>query len=140
MLTLRERFDARWTPNLVTGCHEWRGQIDRGGYGRYNAESAHRLAWKMHAGQIPEGLELDHLCRVRRCVNPLHLEAVTQRENILRGRSNPVAVNARKTHCPQGHPLVKGNLYFNAGTKHRTCRKCKCADQRRYYNERHDAD
>ena len=73
---------------------------------------SHRYAYELVIGPIPKGLTLDHLCRVRGCVNPGHLEPVTQRENTLRGTS-PVAANPGKTHCPSGHPYKKPHLYIN---------------------------
>lgn len=93
------------------GCWLWVG-TDNGKYGTLGLSIdgtrtslyAHRLSYEMHVGPIPEGLTIDHLCRVPLCVNPDHLEAVTQRENSLRG-TGVSAVNARKTHCPKGHPL-----------------------------------
>jgi hypothetical protein len=87
-------------------------------------------------GAVPEGLELDHLCRVRGCVNPKHLEPVTHRENLMRGESWS-AVNARKTHCPEGHPYDETNTYID-GKGRRRCRECARAyDLRRYYAGTH---
>lgn len=76
---------------------------------------------------MPAGLGLDHLCRVRRCVNPAHLEPVTDRVNILRGQA-PSAVNAAKTHCIRGHPFNSVNTYWfteTNGTRGRQCRTCR---------------
>lgn len=107
------------------GCWLWKGYIDpRYGYGRYgnrkNRKQAHRLVYELLHAKIPDGLFLDHLCRVRHCVNPEHLEPVTKRTNTLRGIGFP-ALNSRKTHCPKGHP------YDIAYGKHKTrgCSKCK---------------
>ena len=88
---------------------------------------AHRLLYEHMVGPIPEGLCLDHLCRVRACVNPAHMEVVTLAENKRRGESGP-AQNARKTHCPQGHPYDEANTYRYNGW--RQCRTC-CLDRRR---------
>lgn len=73
-------------------------------------QPAHRVAYELFVGPIPEGLTLDHLCRVRHCVNPLHLEPVTRGENTRRNDSAP-SQNARKTHCIRGHALIPENLY-----------------------------
>jgi hypothetical protein len=92
---------------------------------------AHRFAYELFVDEIPDGLTLDHLCRNPRCVNPGHLEPVTQRENTLRGIS-PVAVNAAKTHCKHGHLLDEANTYMtNAGS--RQCRTCNRLRMRRRY-------
>ena len=112
-------------------CWTWTGSIGSRGYGvvYYDRDPvherlmAHRVA-KILAGEIiPDGLQLDHLCRVRHCVNPAHTEAVTLKENIMRGFWRG-AVNARKTHCQHGHPLAGQNLIVRADLK-RACRKCK---------------
>ena len=87
---------------------------------------SHRLAYELEIGPIPAGLEIDHLCRVRNCVNPAHLEPVTHAENIRRG-TGPLAENARKTECVHGHPLEGANLYVRPGDGHRQCRACNTA-------------
>lgn len=97
-----------------TGCLTWIGSRSRGGYGRihlrFALHQAHRIAWVAEAGiDLPDGTQIDHLCRNRACVNPDHMEPVTSRTNTLRGMS-PQAVNARKTHCPEGHELSGDNL------------------------------
>jgi hypothetical protein len=107
-------------------CWLWMAGVNTSGYGwfGYNgARTAHGLAYEWLVGTVPHGLQLDHLCRVRHCVNPAHLEPVTQRENIMRGESFGAA-NARKTHCAQGHEFSPENTYIrvNGG---RRCRKCQ---------------
>lgn len=83
---------------------------------------AHRVVYTHYYGPIPDGLELDHMCERRACVNPKHLRAVTHRQNVLRSRSNPYAINARKDTCAQGHPF---------GGSKGSRRKCQtCANQR----------
>lgn len=84
---------------------------------------AHRLAYEWAVGPIPPGAQIDHLCREPRCINPDHLEAVTQRENIVRGES-PSAVNARKTHCLHGHEFTPENTYRRPDDGNRQCRAC----------------
>lgn len=117
---------------MPNGCWEWTGCItkgERGGYGRISIGNrklalAHRVAYELYVGPIPEGLTLDHLCRVRHCVNPTHLEPVTQRENCLRGESR-AARHARQTHCVHGHPLSGDNLYtYPNGRRKRACLTC----------------
>lgn len=88
------------------------GAIDKDGYGQfmhnYKNNRAHRISYEIHIGKIPETLVLDHLCRNPNCVNPHHLEAVTQGENTTRGNSIS-NINIIKTHCPRGHPYSKEN-------------------------------
>jgi hypothetical protein len=107
------------------GCWSWQGHCDPLGYGRWAGKLAHRLIWESLNGPIPEGLELDHLCRNRRCVNPAHLEPVTHAENMR--RSAP----ATKTHCINGHPYDEANTYIRP-TGQRDCRLCTAARQRAY--------
>lgn len=112
-------------------CWLWVAQIDGCGYGRFQEGgkpiSAHRYAYEALVGQIPDGLTIDHLCRVRHCVNPEHMEAVTRRENTLRG-IGPTAMHARRTHCPQGHPYDEENTCLH-GTS-RSCRTCHRISER----------
>ena len=133
---LPERFWAKVSPEPNTGCFLWAGAVDRKGYGQYRAGSrrdgtrrtvrAHRLAYEELVGPIPEGLQIDHLCRVRCCVNPAHLEPVTNRENVRRGDLG--TKNTAKTHCPAGHPYDEANTRRSAGK--RRCRACDQARQR----------
>lgn len=108
------------------GCWEWTGSKDRGGYGRFSYERkpvlAHRWIHEKINGPVPDGLQLDHLCRNRSCVNPNHLEVVTQRENMMRG-DGPSAKHARKTHCTYGHEFTEENTYRHKGNR-RMCRTC----------------
>ena len=98
---------------------------------------AHRVSYEALVGPIPKDLCIDHLCRVRNCVNPAHLEPVTVRENILRG-NGPTAVNARKAFCKRGHPLFGENLYRKVrnGWPARECRACKRFLGRRWRERR----
>jgi len=112
----------------TSGCWEWTACRTKSGYGIIGAGGrhayAHRVAYELCVGPIPEGLTLDHLCRNRGCVNPAHLEPVTMRENLRRGDS-PVGREARQTHCLRGHPLSGPNLRTDR-RGHRYCRAC-CA-------------
>lgn len=122
-------------------CWLWNGTIDRNGYGQMGIGSltdasrrtvrAHRISYEVARGPIPGDLCLDHLCRVHRCVNPAHLEPVTNRENLLRGEGF-VAIAARKTHCPQGHPYSGNNLYVprSGGRQCKACWQLRRAQRR----------
>ncbi len=115
---------VRITPS---GCWEWQGKIKPNGYGMFWNDTGHlvyvhRFSYEYYIGSIPEGLQIDHLCRVRHCANPKHLEAVTARENQLRGMTL-AATNAAKTHCIHGHPFDKKNTY-RTKKGGRSCRRC----------------
>lgn len=135
------RFARMHTVDKATGCWNWTGTMRGNGYGRLKVgsrytgdrrdEEAHRFSYEMHKGRIPDGLQLDHLCRNTLCVNPDHLEAVTARVNTLRSE-NPAAKNARKTRCPKGHELAGDNLYVSRDGQ-RGCRTCRSATRRAHY-------
>lgn len=110
-----------------SGCLLFTGSLDKDGYGMMGVKGigtqrVHRLAYEVLVGPIPEGMEIDHLCRVRNCMEPAHLEAVTRRVNSLRSESF-AAINARKTHCIHGHEFTPENTYYRTPT-HRQCRQC----------------
>lgn len=112
-------------------CWQWTASTTAGGYGQIRADwpartmlYAHRVAYQFVAGAIPDGLQLDHLCRNRACCNPEHLEPVTNRENGLRGQSF-AAINARKTRCPKGHEYTPENTAVDSNDGSRKCRICR---------------
>lgn len=130
--TVRERIEARVSVT-ETECWIWQLGSDRHGYGRMKVSGkemlAHRASYEAFVGKIPEGLTIDHLCRVPLCVNPSHLEPVSNKENIL--RSDGITAKAsRQTHCKAGHLLSGENLYLFKG--HRHCRACNAARSMKY--------
>lgn len=129
-LSPRQRFEMQHVPEPNSGCWLWLGDVAPHGYGRIMINGkrigAHRYSYQLYKGAIPDDFQIDHLCRVRSCVNPDHLEAVTGRINVLRGKTI-VAENARKTHCSRGHPYSGANLSIKTeGGKfrQRVCRAC----------------
>lgn len=157
---LRGRFDiieaCFWRMVKSDGdCMIWTGHHSNAGYGQFAVSEwssptatsriggrikgrrqviAHRWAYTVRKGRIPEGMYLDHLCRRRNCVNPDHLEPVTMRENLARSPLAPAERNSQKTHCPKGHPYSGDNLFLFAGR--RRCRACDNARCLRYYRSR----
>lgn len=129
MRRLPGRIRAKIAPDANTGCWVWTGCRTSTGYGRvwdgHRSTWAHRLVYTMIVGPIPDGLVLDHLCRNRPCVNPDHLDPVTDRTNTLRG-DNPDVTRQRhraKRHCLRGHPLFGNNVILRGGRRH--CRACQ---------------
>lgn len=106
------------------GCWLWCAGLNHEGYGKFSTGgrtyAAHRFSYEQVTGLIPSGLEIDHLCRTRRCVNPAHLEAVTKRENVRRA----MAARGWVTHCKRGHEFTPENTYVRKnGT--RFCNRCR---------------
>lgn len=125
-----------------SGCWIWQAADNGRGYGVVYFEGrqqlAHRAIYTILVGDIPNGFEVDHLCRVVQCVNPEHLQAVTPRVNKLRSEGI-TAINARKTECPAGHPYDVANTYFHEATNRRRCRACNAAGVRRYKSRKREA-
>jgi hypothetical protein len=125
-----ENFMARVFPDANSGCWLWEGYLTPKGYGRLRHGGAgkvlaHVLSYWLHVGRIPSGMELDHKCRLRCCVNPAHLEPVTHLVNMERGRE------ATKTHCKHGHAYADGFETYHRNDKHgkkyRRCLTCYAA-------------
>ncbi len=124
-----DRFDEKVEIDSATGCWLWTAAMKPNGYGCFGLgaqQYAHRVSYERHKGPIPEGLEIDHLCRVRNCVNPDHLEAVTHRENVRRGTVG--LYNLRKIHCPQGHEYNPENTRVTR----KNLRNCRVCDRDRH--------
>jgi len=123
-------------------CWEWIGAKRRDGYGNFMINGkmiqAHRYSYELYNGTLIQGLVIDHLCRHTSCVNPDHLDQISRKENVLRGIS-PAAINYRKSHCNNGHPLSGDNLWV--GKKGRRCKTCNMPDKQykaEYYKKNKD--
>lgn len=125
--------------NASGECWKWRTRTERSEYGSFRlhgkSQLAHRVAYRDFGRKIPEGFQIDHLCRNKRCVNPAHLEAVTQTENGRRG------INGAKTACPSGHEYSDENATYQIrrGKRVRYCAICLAASKRRTYLRRKNA-
>lgn len=137
---LAQRIEERIERVTESGCWLWLGKINVDGYAKILLDgpqpktvAVHRITYEAAKGPIPAGLQVDHLCRVRCCVNPAHLEAVSHHENQLRGFGWS-GRNARKTHCRNGHPLEVGNIENGLWQRlgYRKCLTCRRATARRY--------
>jgi hypothetical protein len=121
MTNLRERFFEKVERDGEFGCWHWIGARDKKGYGRFRVgrrmHPAHRVAHELLRGPIPAGMTIDHTCRNTGCVNPLHFDIVTLRDNVRRGS------NSLKKVCPQGHEYTEENTLKRRGK--RECRRCE---------------
>lgn len=130
---LRQKYVVR-DAGHDTQCWMWTASTNALGYGKFGIRGgwkpSHRVSYELHVGPVPDGLELDHLCRNPRCVNPDHLEPVTHAENVRRGdaRNNGQRYRERRTHCARGHALTAENEYRWRGL--RMCRACRAASSR----------
>ncbi len=136
-MTMEERFSQYVIPVTESGCWLWTGGLVRHGYGAFHLQKnrkvhAHRFAYQLWKGPLDRTMDVDHLCKVKCCVNPDHLEMVTHRENVLRGNAR-AAHQARQTHCKNGHPLNGNNLIMR-GLYRRNCRTCGNAARLAYYH------
>lgn len=120
-----ERFAA--STHKTDSCWEWTGTIYQNGYGRFMVKKqqflAHRVAYEKAYGEIPDGLVIDHLCRNRKCVNPDHLEAVTNEENLFRGSGYRI-MNGMDDSCIHGHKYTPENTYWEPNGRSVRCRTC----------------
>lgn len=127
------RLVSRIRREPASGCWVWTGVIDKGGYGRLGGRLAHRLTYQAVVGEIPAGLDLDHLCRNRRCVNPSHLEPVSRQTNVDRGSK------ATQSHCKHGHAFDSANTYIHPRYGTQECRACRAVRERERVQRKRDA-
>lgn len=122
---MTDRFSVKYKVDAKTGCWVWTGSKQPSGYATLwngaRPEQGHRISYRMFCGDIPDGHEIDHVCRNRSCVNPDHLRAVSHREN-MRCSDTVMGRNAAKSHCKRGHLLSGDNLKIIRGS--RQCREC----------------
>lgn len=122
-----------------SGCIEWTACLDRDGYGVFQVKdrgrvtllAAHRVAFVLEHGQVPEGMTIDHKCENRKCVNGKHLQALTRTDNTRKSSKNPAVLNSRKTHCLAGHEFDWSNTYIDPAGG-RQCRKCRVRRSAKY--------
>lgn len=142
-LSDQDRFRRSYVEVVANGCWEWQLFKDEDGYGYMKLgsrtdgtrrqERAHRFAYECFVAAIPAGLQIDHLCRNRSCVNPEHMEPVTQLVNTQRGW------RATKLYCPSGHPLFGPNLRIASANGQRVCKECQRHAVRENYVKTHGA-
>lgn len=134
--TRLQRFWEKVDRGADSDCWPWIANDNGHGYGTFGLGTksegmvyAHRFSFELEHGPIPEGLEIDHLCNNRACVNPAHMEVVTHAENMRR-------LAQRRTHCKRGHEYSAENTYVQPGTGKRLCRVCAREERRRKRRER----
>ncbi|MDO8672706.1 MAG: HNH endonuclease signature motif containing protein [Dehalococcoidia bacterium] len=129
----RERIERRFWPKVEKApdseCWRWTAAFDWGGYGQFavthlSIQPAHRVAYELLIAEVPDELEIDHLCRNRWCVNPAHLEPVTHRENMERGLGT-MATPLRTNHCKRGHEFTTTNTVISKRNGARHCKTCQ---------------
>lgn len=134
-IPIERRLEDYAIPEALTGCYLWTKHIDGGGYGRVeylnSCKLAHKVAYELRHGPVPAGLELDHLCRNRACINVDHLEAVTRKVNVHRGISF-AAMNAKLAVCKYGHALTPDNVYVETSGS----RRCKICRKERWHKDK----
>lgn len=129
-----ERFDTKI--NRTDECWLWTACTYPNGYGQFDKGYAHRHSYEFYVGPIPEGLVIDHLCRVRSCVNPEHLEAVKQAVNFKRGDGPQAVIESNRkrglarTHCPHDHEYSEDNTIYETKKNGNVMRRCKTCRRR----------
>lgn len=129
-----ERFERKYVI-APSGHWIWTAHTLPNGYGQMDKKYAHRLSHEFYIGPIPEGMVIDHLCRVRNCVNPDHLQAVTQKVNMERGSASLAIARsnsrrgAERTHCPQGHEYSESNTRIELKPNGNVTRRCRTCDR-----------
>jgi hypothetical protein len=141
---LKERFNEKYVVNPESGCWEWTASINKyNGYGyisvkicegHFAPQPAHRVSYELNVGQIPEGHDIHHKCENKKCVNPDHLEALTEKRHTML-HDGPTAINASKLFCNQGHELNSENTYVYSKNGHRQCRECKRLREAAFFSE-----
>lgn len=139
--SVKRLFMSSFIPVPESGCWLWTREWSSHGYAvvlhNYHREYGHRISCFLSGRSIPDDMSVDHLCRVKCCVNPDHLEVVTPGENTLRGFSTS-AIHKRKTHCVNGHPFEGDNIQrVVSRPRTRICRECKNERDRKYWRKRY---